>query len=171
MDDDSTTGAQGAQDLDSILNEYESKTRQEPPKSDGLESKVDQIYQVFQQQEQEKTEADINAAVTSVKGDIDIDPDLVRGYLEVTASKDKDFQKAFENRKSNPTQWNKALEKVQGTFNEMFSKIDRKATEDTQDLVSAVTGSNQSKPRPEEAPDYSKMSNAEFNAEMRKLGI
>lgn len=168
MENDSATEANGAQDLDSILNEYDSKTRVEPKQSDGLESKVDHIYQAFQAQEQERTEADINAAVGTIKGEVDIDPDLIRGYLEVTASKDKDFAQAFQNRKSDPTAWNKHLSKAQERFNEMFSKIDRKATEDTQELVSAVTGSNQSKPRPEGAPDYSNMSDQEFQAELRK---
>lgn len=157
-----------SQDLDSILNEYESKT-QPQPESNELNEKVDKIYEAFQTQQQQETEADIEAAVNTVKGELDVDPDFIRGYLEVTASKDEEFKNAFLNRKASPAKYQQALGKIQEKITENFSRLDKKATQDTQEMVAAVSGNSQSNEQPEQAPDYSKMSDADFQKALENI--
>jgi hypothetical protein len=164
---DSDTGQ--SQDLDSILNEYDSKTQ--PPQAESqANDKLDKIYEAFQAQEQERLEQDINAAVETVNNEVD--PDLVRGFLEIHASKDEDFKNAFANRKANPQKYQQALNKAKEAFNErvekIVSKIDRKATEDTQEMVAAVSGNSSSKSEPEQ-PDFAKMSDEDFQKALSEI--
>lgn len=167
--DGSETETQKTQDLDSILNEYETKTQPAPAKVevDGLQEAVAFINDV----KAEKEQSHIKESVNKIIGESGIDYDVAYGYLLAKANSDSAIDEAYKNSLSNPKEWEKVLSNLSGELKEKFPDIDRKATEDTEEMVAAVTGSKQSTKAPDESPNYSGMSNQEFQKELDKLGI
>ena len=175
MENDSITGAEGAQDVDSILNDYESKTQPQPASApegwDKVVSFVDQELAEKEARLAKEEQADIESAYKSIKGETDIDDDLAHGFLLAEAAKNADVAKAFEARKSNPEGWAKALEGISAKLQDKISNVDRKATDDTNSMVAALTGSNKTNSKPDEAPDFTKMDDAEFNKAMKQYNL
>ena len=170
--DDSTTGADGIQDMDSILNDYESKTQPKQSAPEGWDKVVSFIDEARAEKEArlaEETRVEIESAYKPMAEEYGIDEDLAHGFLLAQADRNPDIAKAFESRKSDPAGWQKALESVKGKLAEKMQNIDRKATDDTNQMVAALTGSNKTKSKSDEAPKYEKMSDAEFNKAVSDL--
>ena len=77
--------------------------------STQLQEVQSELTNLRQEREALQVEADINEAVGSINEGIDLDPQLVRVHLELTAQQKPGFKAIWENRKSKPDAYKKAL--------------------------------------------------------------
>jgi DNA-binding ferritin-like protein len=166
----------GNSDIDSLIGQYEQGTQQQDTQSqsaqqgsvpEGFEDVVN-FARSFQQEKQEQA---IQEVVKTVKGDYQLGDELVRGYIEVEASKDKTIADAFANRVADPKAWQAKQSQLMEGFKKQFPTIDEKATQDTNELMAAVAGSKETNPGPDQAPAYEKMSDADFRKETFNMGF
>ena len=146
-------------DLDSLLQDYETETK---PEKTEEQPNIVEINNFIREQTAERTERDIKSAMETVKNNMEIKlPDrLIRGALLVQAE-DPRFIKAWENRKTNPGQYEKILKSIAKEISNDLP--DFQATETHNEVVSAVKGASQKKSTEGELPDFNKMSDNEFN--------
>lgn len=170
------TEDKGAQEpsIDELLKQFEA-TETPPEQAAKPEIKADDLREVVsfvkedrEERIREKTDKDVLAAAQVVKGDLDLDDDVIVDFLYGKASRDPRFLKAFQMRHENPDGWNRVL-KAQGKelVDKFGPKIDQNLTDDHAAVAAAVrsasTGSSEEAP-----PDFNSMSDAEFNAWQRK---
>lgn len=161
---------QDAQDqsLEELLAEFEGETIPEPTKTDEAPDPMKRIEELEQNLAREKTEQEISGLVSRIKGEDDIDPVLIRGVLNAKADSDPNLLKAFENKNTNPKAWKQVEGKLAEDIRSMLGpRIDQRVTEDVAAITAAVRGSSTKAPDPT-TPNYSAMSDAEFEAEKRK---
>lgn len=165
----------GAQEpsIDELLKQFETDTKPEQKstdlKADDIKEVVDYVREDREEKTRERTNADISSAVKAVKGDLDVDDDLVEGMLWRKASKDQRFLRAFQLRHENPSTWadmQKAMNRE--LAGKITAKPDQNLTDDRAAVEAAVrsasTGSTE-----EPLPDLGSMTDAEFDAAQRKL--
>ena len=166
--------AQG-DDLDSILNEYETETKEEAKPQQQAEIKPEDIEFIkdFQRETARKqTAEDIASAVSMVSdgldfGSEDLTKEVVEGVLYKRVENDPRMLNAFMSRRQNPSGWSKVLNAVKG---ELKSKmVDQKTTKDWNALESAVHSANTSKPQEDTPKPLHKMSWHEAQAEKRRI--
>ena len=172
-----TAEAETAQDLDSILNEYESaqETPQQQAEPD-VKSLAERLSAFEQKQAAEQTQKDINNAITTVKDGLDapIPDEIIEGLLYAKADKNAKFRQAWNERHTNPTGFNKVLKAVQADLKKQFSSLpDKGVNEDREALASAVRGS---KSTTVETQDFdgkkiANMSDREFRKSLRDMGL
>lgn len=156
--------ATGAQDVDSILSEYEKGTTQQPDLS-SLTAKVDKVVNHFEAEQNARYQQDIDNSVSFIKeaGELKTSDKVVRSFLEYQASQDPDLQKAFERRYVDPAGWKKAQQNVAENLKaELGINVDDKATQDTNDLVAAMSSSQKTDKQPEQEPDFATMTDEQF---------
>ncbi len=92
-------------------------------------------------------------------------------YLDNAAKQDQRLTNAWLNRKADPRTYRDAVEKLGRRFrNEVVAQvIDRGATEDREAVTAAVRGSSGRVPEGPAAPDYSRMSDADFAKEKDRV--
>lgn len=171
------TEDKGAQEpsIDQLLEQF-AKTETSPEQTsketdigvDDLKEVVSYVREDRDRQTREQTQTDISSAVKAVKGDLEIDDDLVEGLLYRKASTDPRFLRAFQLRHENPSTWadmQKAMNRDLAA--KASAKPDQNLTDDRAAVEAAVrsasTGSTEEAP-----PDFGSMSDAEFNAWKRK---
>lgn len=161
----------GAQEpsIDELLKQFDSPDPQ-PEQVAKTEIKADDIRDVVsfvkedrEDRLREKTDKAISEAVTAVKGDLDLDDGLVKDLLFGKASTDPRFLKAFQMRHENPSGW----KSVQTAFSKDLAtrlgpKIDQNLTDDHAAVAAAVRSQSTGSPDAA-APDFSSMSDYEFN--------
>lgn len=163
-----TTGT-GAQDVDAALNEYEASVQpqsKQPNQPEGME----EVLNYIRSQQTNELETELSNVSEFVKGDLSIDLDIARGFIEYQASKDNDLKQAFIQRHTNPMGWKKAQEKLKKQFTNKFPSIDEKATNDTNEMVAAVSGSTNTQ-ESDTSIDYTKLSDEDFQKEIMKIGM
>lgn len=168
-----TGSGDDALDVDTLVSNY----KQEMKPASGQQYKPEDVNAIAsfvkqQQQEAQQKEIDsaINSAVGTIKeglGDLKISEKMIKRYMNGMASEHQDLVDAFNARNDNPKAWAEAQKKVLTEIKDEFS-IDNEVTEDREALIAAVRGTS-SKPVTEEAPDFSSMSDREFNAHKMKL--
>lgn len=139
---------------------------------DDLQDVVSYVRSEIETKQQERDSSDLASAVESVKGDLDIDPELVEGWLNARASKDKRLTQLWENRGSDPARWNKAVEALGRDFAKvMGSKPNSEISEDVEAVAAAVRGASTKNPEPtDDIPDnVEQMSGAEFEKWVKSL--
>ena len=167
---DTDAGAQAEPSLDDVLNSLESEFEQgtaEPqqePKPDSEPAQNTALEERLKVLERERMEADISGAVSTIRDSgVNASPRVIRAMLNEIADEKPAFASAFANRKSNPEGWTKALNAASREINrELGERIDPGVTEDTEALAAAVRGTSSATTTDDEAPDFSKMSDAEF---------
>lgn len=91
---------------------------------------------------------------------------LARGFLEAWAIENPEFKQAFEQRKSNPKGWEKALSDASTGFAEDMGKMPGNSVRsDVEAARAAVRGTSSApppKPRQKSAPELRNMSDQEF---------
>lgn len=174
---DQSVEDEGAQDLDSLLNEFEEETK---PKSEQPKVKAEDVNEVVnyinQQRQQQAIEAeknDIKSAVESIKSSMEgmdnIPSDrLIRGLLQDYAAENENVRKAFANRQQNPKAWNAALKNAAKEIKEEFS-VDTQTTSDRDAITSAVRSASTKQPEPEQKKDWGSMSDYEFQQEKMRM--
>lgn len=169
-------------DLDTLLKDYDTSTakpdtssakpEQTPGAADDLKNTLEQVKGYVTQAQTLQFKADMKKTVDSVRGDLpsDIfDDDLVEAYLDGEARKDPRLAKAWTDRHANPKQFEKVVAGLQKAFSSKFSKLpNREATEDREAVTAAVRGASNRAPE-EKAPDFTRMSDAEFAAAKDKM--
>ena len=171
------TEAETAQDLDSILNEYEAaqETPQQQEEPD-VKSLSERLNAYEQRQAAEQTQKDISNAITTVKDGLEapIPDEIIEGLLYAKADKNAKFRQAWNERHTNPSGFNKVLKAVQGELKKQFASMpDKSVNDDREALASAVRGS---KSTTVETQDFdgkkiANMSDREFRKSLRNMGL
>lgn len=140
--------ASGADEIEAALSEFDTAASQDKPEQKAEEPLKDEI--AWLKQERERTQAQrtreaLDAAVSEIKGDLEIDSELVEGWLDVQARKDPRLNKAWQNRHNDEAGYKRVLGALSKQLAEKFSaSVDREAT-DTQEAVTAAVRSASNK--------------------------
>lgn len=180
-------GSAQGDDLDSLLNEWESRSKAEEPKEEPKpkgeqkESTPDEIKQVAawvkeqqQRQIEEQTQKDIESAVSKIHGEMEspVSKYLIEGALWREASNDPRFLRAWQNRGKDPDGFNRILGAVRRNIEkEMGSQPDKTVSADREAVTRAVRGASNAPPA-EEFPsekELNQMSDAEFRRMTAKM--
>lgn len=166
-------------DLDTLLKEYDqtaapaAAAKSAQPEQTGTDTtarpapdpEIAEVKRYIFKQDMDKT-------VKSVRGDLDadyFDDSMVKAWIEAQAEADPRLGMAWANRHSNPKQFEKVVDSLGRTFNKKYGKLpDRQATDDRDAVTAAVRGASTRVPAGQ-APDYSRMTDREFEAEKEKL--
>ena len=173
----SSTEGETAQDLDSILNEYESAQATPQQKSEpDVKALAEKLNALEQERVAERTQKDIQSAIGTVKDGLDIQmPDeVIEGILYAKADKNAKFRQAWNERHTNPTGFNKVLKAVQAELKKNFASMpDKSVNDDREALASAVRGSKSTTVETQDfdAKSIAKKSDREFQAYLRELGF
>lgn len=182
-------GAQGEDDLDTLLSQFDkkdgegadagSKPQPKAPvpaakpaqKDDASSSELHTMVQSLVQREEERRqaevkrqyEADMTETVKSVRGSVSgISDRLVRAWIEGMAEENPKLTNAWIARKDNPQAFNRVVEKLSRDFKKEFEKRpDANVTEDREAVAAAVRGASTETPKAKD-PEYKSMSDAQF---------
>ena len=171
-DSGAQTVADSAQDdLDTLLNEYDEGTTTAQPAATNDLSKVTAYVERKEREEiAAQTEKDISGAVGVLKGSVDSLPErLLRGAIHDKAAEDDRFLNAYENRHKNPQGWNKVLGALGEELKAELMPVDQKATDDSNALIAAMSGSETKQPEPDTPPDYQRMSDTDFQKSLSEI--
>lgn len=175
----------GDSDLNSFLNEYHEQIQQETkpkatpaaqvvkPDLSALDPVIQFARKKMAQEEQETLQNDINATVDEIaKGEAfeGLPRDLVYDMVVASAYRDPAFDKAFQNRSTDPTSWSAAkksaaaalAERVKGIVQKQEETNDRDDIEAAKAAVQNVSDSEHEDTGPS-VHEMAKMSDAEFN--------
>lgn len=165
-------------DLDSALATFDAETRPaataapdkaQPQVDPGILARAQEIVTTA---EQVQFRADMNETIKSVRGQLDanlLDDEFVEGWLNAKATKDPRLGRAWLERHQKPKDFEKVTKGLARELAQKFSKLpDRQATEDREAVTAAVRGTSTRAPEGK-PPDFSKMSNSEFEAAKEKL--
>lgn len=115
---------------------------------------------------------DMDKTIKNVRGDLDaefFDDTFVESWIDAQARQDPRLHQAWLNRQANPKQFQKVVETLGRNFAKKYSKLpDKGVTEDREAVSNAVRGASTKAPEGK-APDYSRLSNNEFQAEKDRL--
>jgi hypothetical protein len=176
------TGARtDGDDLDKLLAEFDdgkpkpAPAAQPEPKAGeatDLKAVLDEVRGLRTERQQETFRKDMDAMVKNVRGDLNpefFDDTLVESWIDAQARQDRRLLEVFANRHSNPKQFQKVVETLGRGFAKKYGKLpDKQATEDREAVTAAVRGASTKAP-PEKAPDLSRLTPAEFEAEKERL--
>lgn len=119
-----------------------------------------------------QSEEDANALAKAVKGEVEVDLDLVKGWLDNKAAKDERLTKAWLARDRSPKDWAKVQAQLARDFQKMFSgNVDAKASSDVDAAMAAVGSAPAPSGDTGDTPKYGSMNDAEFRAEAAKYGV
>lgn len=170
-------------DLDTLLNEFDEGTKPAPAAtqperkpeaaSETKEASAD-ILAAASEIRQERFQRDMTATIKDVRGDLPsdlYDDDFMQAWIDTQAKKDPRLANAWVNRNNNAQQFARVKAALGKEFAKRYGKLpDRQATEDREAVTAAVRGASTKAPEGK-APDYSKMTDAEFASEKAKLGL
>ena len=126
----------------------------------------------------ERTESrkQLETVIGRIKGDSQVDPDMVEAYLNLQARKNPALSTAYVNRDKNPAAWAKVesqlAKDIRAKFGGGGQTIDTAVTESREAMAAAVRGSSTAAKQGEISDrDVMNMSREEFNALQRKMGV
>lgn len=168
----------GSDDLDTLLNQFE----QEQPKPEAKpktepEQKLDtaairRLETLEKSLAEDRFQKSIKPVIERVRGDIPAEvlgDDEILDLLDGKAKRDPRLQQAWLNRDKNPSAWAKIEQNLGKELSKKFSKLpDQDATEDRNAVAVAVRGASTKAPEGK-PPNFSKMSDNEFQAEKEKM--
>lgn len=160
-------------DLDTLLAQFETETKKPEPVSPAPQTQQQQqpvqqldpnVSRMLNRIERE----DINKLVNSVKGDADVEDDLVEAWIDAQARRDTRLQRAWLERDANP----KAFEQIAKQLGKEFAKRTAKKpdpalTEDREAVAAAVRGASTQRAPESAPPAFGGMSNVDFRNEVR----
>lgn len=172
-------------ELDSLLSDFDrpDQTGTEPATvtKDDLKEVVSYVKEDRQTRELERTNADIDSACKTVfeglSGEAKLPEGAVRGLLIDKADRDPRFQRAFLERNSNPSGWNKILSATAKEFSREYApKVDQDLSDDKEAIASAVRSASTKAPEAqqdeaERRQQIRTMSDEELRKEKRKHGV
>lgn len=169
-------------DLDKLLSEFDSGTTRpapEPAKPEQMgaadpdfKAAKDEVLTARDEIRQERFKKDMQATVAEVRGDMPadfFDDRFVQAWIDTRAQDDPRLSQAWVNRHSNPQQFKRVVSALGKEFSKKYGKLpDKQATEDRDAVTAAVRGASTRAPEGK-APDMSRMSPQEFQAEKDRL--
>lgn len=175
------TDARKADDLETLLAEYEATTKKpetaatkpettaETPKGEDAVAKRLETLEKREADRQFRT--DIKPAIDRVRGKIDpavYDDDDIRDWMDREAQKDPRLAQAWLERHQNPDKFARVLDGLSRKLGDRFSKApDAAATADREAVTAAVRGASTKAPEGK-APDYSRMSPKDYGDAVEK---
>lgn len=165
-------------DLESLLAQFEQQTTKPDPVSPSPQTPATQqqttpaptqpdpaVMRVINRIERE----DISRLVNEVRGDSDIEPDLVEAWIDAQARKDIRLQRAWLERDVNPQAFQNIAKGLAKEFAKRASKrIDPQVTEDRAAVAAAVRGASTHRAPETPPPNYAQQSNAEYRRSVRE---
>lgn len=171
-----TPAPEAEKSLDELLGEFNEPPPPGKPKPDQMSEVVDFVRDLKTEREQKGVETGISTAVQDMMKEdslSNLDPDVVEGYLHVSAFKNASFRKAFETRDTNPAAWNKAVSNASKELGKKMNLPDERITGDLAAATAAVRGISNTAPEPDSGkltPDQlNNLSDAEFAAHKKSL--
>lgn len=178
---DAGKGGSAPDELDALMSEFDSEIGKAPSEQDAQQNgDMTEVLSFIREQKAEAAKKDANAglddAVKQLQRELgeDTPPMVVKGLLHAFAVDQPGIVKAFEERKSNPTRWERTLRALAPKVREaMGSSVDRSVTQDREAISAAVRGANTTAPEGKQvtAKDVAKMSDKEFAAYQRDIGL
>lgn len=169
-------------DLDSLLASYDGQQTEKPtppakPETTGdgtpdLKALTEQVQGLLSETQRQTFQRDMAETVKAVRGNLDaeiFDDQIVEAWMDAQARNDPRLNQAWLDRHKNPKQFQKVVEGLGRAFEKKYGKalVDKGATEDRAAVASAVRGASTQAPEGK-APNFSAMSDREFEAEKAK---
>lgn len=173
------TSARTDDDLDALLKEFDTETRAPEPAQPATAAPAatdpalanETVLSEAKFIRQERFQKDMDEMIKKVRGDLPeelFDGPLVQAWIDSQATKDPRLANAWANRHADP----KKFEQVVSALGKQFSKYgklpDKQATEDREAVTAAVRGASTRAPEGK-APDYSRLTPAQFQAEKDRM--
>lgn len=168
----------GGDDLDTLLDQFkqeqpepEAKPKTEPEQKldTGAVKRLETLEKTLAE---ERFQRSIQPVLKRVRGDIPAEvlgDDEILDLLDGRAKRDPRLQQAWLNRDKNPAAWSKIEQNLGRELSKKFSKLpDQGATDDREAVAAAVRGASTKAPEGK-PPDFSKMSDNQFQAEKEKM--
>jgi len=157
--------------LDSLLSEWDDTAAETPQPTPTTEPTPDPMVQELYR---DLIENDLSKAVDTVYSDLEHlssrpNQSMIRDWMEGRATKDPRLNKAFTERRRNPTGWAKVVSQLSGELAKQFETQPETNT-DIESATAFVRGSStRATPEPEVTKqDLDRMTDQEFNAYQRK---
>lgn len=166
-----TDGDLGAPEktLDDVLSEIDKefdKDLQAPDEKQDTEDNTEltDLKNTVDHLMSQTTNQDIDRAVEEISSSIEanVPKRAIRGMLNDMAVTDPRLRKAFDNRHSDAATWNKVLKAASKSIQKEFAGLPDKSLTDDRDAVSAAIQGASKTIVDDEAPNFSKMTDAEF---------
>lgn len=175
------TSARTDDDLDTLLSQYDegapkpsepAKPATAAPAADDQAVANETVLNEAKFIRQQRFQQDMKATIHDVRGDLPADlydDDFVQAWIDAQAAKDARLATAWVNRAADPKKFGQVKAALGKEFAKRYNRIpDKQATEDREAVTAAVRGASTSAPSGK-APDYSKMTDAQFAAEKAKV--
>lgn len=161
-----------AQDLDSILSEWEEtgEPEKQEPESDPkttlkeLQSLSKQLKAQHESETRKAAQKDFQETIKSIKGDNDWPDILVKGFLQEKALESPKLKNAYMNRHQNPDAWGKAQKALSKELEGYFGKKD--STKD--EIASAVRNAKSTTPEVN-TEKLGSLNNQDFESEKERI--
>jgi len=174
------TEESNAQDLDlnNLLEEYSEtgETEKKPQEKSTVneDSETKQLLDMLKRQAEDNTRAtatkELDEAVTSIRGDLNVDNKFVKAYLNMKADDDPRLRNAYIQRQNNPVAWAKIEQGLRADLQKFIGAIADKDLTETRDAVaSSVLNSKSTSSDTETQVDLAKMSDVDFENYKAKL--
>lgn len=153
-----------------------SETQTSKPAASVADPELKAIRDELNALKQVETRKHLDALYGRLRGDSNVDPDLVESYVNLKAQKNPQLAKAWMNRDSNPEAWLKVESQLGKDIRAKFGggglTIDHAVTETKEAVAAAVRGASTAAKQGELSDkDVMNMSRAEFDALQRKMGV
>lgn len=175
-DSEAGADARDDDDLDQLLSQYEEEqpgaSKSEPEAKPGTEADysrlASEVEALKKQQHEERVAKEVDDLVDQIRGESEVSPRLVRGWLDQIARENPKLANAY----FNPNAGTKERQKIQNGLAKEFhkefsgSRIDPKATEDRAAVTAALRGASKQAPGDDDIDEaaVAKMTDAEFEA-------
>lgn len=186
-------GGTKTQSLEDILAEFSSTEETTPPVASKPDAKpsetqtskpaasvadpdIKALKDKLEALERTESRKQLETVIGRIKGDAQVDPDVVEAYLEAQARKNPALGKAYVARLSNPAAWSKIesqlAKDVRAKFGGGGQTIDPAVTETREAVAAAVRGSSTAAKQGELSDkDVMNMPKSDFDALQRKMGV
>ena len=170
-----TTGAQDTtQDLDSLLQEFETSAKPAPAPQAVPASQNAELAEVKRELADIRFQREIEPILKGVRGDIPSDVISDAEFIDLLdgrAKRDPALRNAYAERQANPRKWAQIQKALNAEYTKKFQpRVDAAATADKEAVAAAVRGTSTKAPE-EKAPSYGSMNNSEFQKELAKHGV
>jgi hypothetical protein len=138
------------------------------PSNDEVLRELQEVKQRLTQREYQDAMGNL---VESVRGDLGVPDNWVRGWINAEAESNPKLQRAWDNQRTDPAGFKRVVAALGKKFAKEYegvTAIDANATADREAVTQAVRGSSNKAPEGGNAPDYSGMGDAEAREAIRK---
>lgn len=173
------TSARTDDDLDTLLKEFDTETKSPEPAQPATAAPAaidpavanETVLSEAKFIRQERFQKDMDETIKKVRGDLPeelFDGSLVQAWIDSQATKDPRLAQAWANRHADPKKFGQVVTELGKRFSKYGKLPDKQATEDREAVTAAVRGASTRAPEGK-APDFSRLTPAEFQAEKDRM--